>query len=70
LDHFLILSDKHVRRVIHEYCQFFNRAHPHQGLDQRIPEPSNVFHVPEHEQRKVIGLPVLDGLHHDYQWAA
>jgi putative transposase len=23
LDHILILSDKHLRKVIHEYCEFF-----------------------------------------------
>jgi putative transposase len=28
LDHVLILSDQHVRRVIHAYCQFFNQARP------------------------------------------
>jgi hypothetical protein len=66
----LILRDKHVRRVIREYCEFFNRARPHQGLDQQIPEPSDAVYLPEHARREVIGLPVLGSLHHDYQWAA
>ncbi len=70
LDHILILSDNYVRRVIHAYCQFFNRARPHQGLNQQIPEPAPVLRLPDHEPRQVIGLPVLGGLHHDYQWAA
>jgi transposase InsO family protein len=70
LDHILILSDKHVRRVIREYCEFFNQARPHQGLDQQIPTPSNIAHLPEHERREVIGRPVLGGLHYDYRWAA
>jgi transposase InsO family protein len=70
LDHILILSEKHVRRVIHEYCQFFNQARPHQGLNQHIPAPANVVAPPEQGPRKVIALPVLGGLHHDYRWAA
>ena len=70
LDHILILSDRHVRRVIHAYCQFFNLARPHQGLNQRIPTPANVVAPPKQESRKVIALPVLGGLHHDYRWAA
>jgi putative transposase len=70
LDHILILSDKHVRRVIHKYCEFFNRARPHQGIDQHIPELSEIVTIPEHERRQVIGVPVLGGLHHDYRWVA
>jgi hypothetical protein len=69
LDHILILSDKHVRRIIREYCEFFNRARPHQGIEQQIPDPSDRVNVPEHERRQVIGVPVLNGLHHDYRWA-
>jgi hypothetical protein len=56
--------------VIGEYCQFFNQARPHQGLNQRIPVPANVVAPPEPGLRKVIALPVLGGLHHDYRWAA
>ncbi len=70
LDHILILSDHHLRRIIHAYCQFFNRARPHQGLNQRIPAPADVGAPPEHASRKVIALPVLAGLHQDYRWAA
>jgi transposase InsO family protein len=70
LDHILILSDKHVRRIIREYCEFFNRARPHQGIEQQIPDPSDRVNVPEHERRQVVGVPVLNGLHHDYRWAA
>ncbi|MBN1562339.1 MAG: transposase [Anaerolineae bacterium] len=70
LDHILILSEKHVRCVIREYCAFFNRARPHQGIDEQIPIPSYDVGLPEHARRKVIGVPILNGLHHDYQWAA
>jgi putative transposase len=70
LDHILILSEKHVRRVIREYCAFFNQARPHQGIDQQIPIPSRAIGLPEYAHWKVISLPVLNGLHHGYQRAA
>lgn len=38
LDHFLILSERQLYRVVREYASYFNRARPHQGLNQRIPE--------------------------------
>ncbi|NLF79082.1 MAG: transposase [Chloroflexi bacterium] len=70
LDHILILSEKHVRRVIHEYCAFFNQARPHQGIGQQIPSPSREVGLPEYARREIIGVPILNGLHHDYQWVA
>ena len=70
LDHMLILSEKHVRCVIREYCEFFNCARPYQGLDQQIPIPSTGLDSAEHTHRKIIGLPILNGLYQDYQWAA
>ena len=70
LDHVLIFSEGHARRVIHEYVTFFNHCRPHQGINQQIPEPLFLPALPQQELRQVIGLPVLPGLHHDYQWAA
>jgi putative transposase len=69
MDHILILSEKHVRRITHEYCEFFNCARPHQGIDQQIPIPSDSVDWSKYARREVIGVPVLNGLHHDYQWA-
>jgi hypothetical protein len=41
----------------------------HRGIDQHIPDLSEIVTLPEHEQRQVVGVPVLGGLHHDYRWA-
>ncbi len=70
LDHLLIFSEGHARRVVQEYVTFFNHSRPHQGIGQQIPEPLPFPLHPEEERRQVIGLPVLHGLHHDYRWAA
>jgi putative transposase len=37
LDHLLLVSQAHLRRVLATYADYYNRARPHQGLDQRTP---------------------------------
>jgi putative transposase len=70
LDHFLIFHEKQLYRLLKAYVVYFNQARPHQGMHQQIPVPS-VPSVPEHDSSdKVISVPVLGGLHHDYQRAA
>ncbi len=36
----MILSEAHLRRVLKEYVTYFNRSRPHQGIDQRVPDPA------------------------------
>ncbi len=38
LNHFIFLNDAHIRRVIHEYLEYYNRARPSQATDA-IPVP-------------------------------
>jgi putative transposase len=70
LDHVIILSESHLRRLVREYVDYFNHARPHQGID-RIPDPPVVdgSDAPQTDQR-VMAIPVLGGLHHDYRRAA
>ncbi len=67
LDHLLVLSEAHLRRILHAYVAYFNQARPHQGLLQRIPES------PEGQTPgtgTVRALPILGGLHYTYRRAA
>jgi putative transposase len=45
LDHFVILSEGHLRRVLREYLEHYNHERPHQGIGNELirapPEPSN-----------------------------
>jgi putative transposase len=70
MDHLLILQEKQLQRVLNAYVMYFNRARPHQGIHQQIPEPSGSATSSHHTSDKVIALPVMGGLHHDYHWAA
>jgi putative transposase len=71
LDHMLILSERHLHRVVGEYVAYFNHSRPHQGIGQRIPDPPDATGCEEQEGvTRVIGHPVLGGLHHDYRRVA
>jgi putative transposase len=39
LDRTLILNQAHLRAVLAEYQEHYNTARPHQGIDQRVPDP-------------------------------
>jgi hypothetical protein len=56
-------------RVLKEYVAYFNPARPHQGIAQQLPAPT-VSPPGEANAGKVLAIPVLNGLHHDYRWAA
>ncbi len=70
LDHMLLVSESHLQRVLKEYMMYFNRSRPHQGIAQRIPEPTPTIGSADGDTPKLIACPVLGGLHHDYQRAA
>jgi len=70
LDHLLILHEKQLHRVLGAYIYYFNRARPHQGIKQQIPEQKAGSVPPHSASGKVISFPVLGGLHRDYRRSA
>ena len=69
LDHILIMNERHLRKQMKAYVFYFNRARPHQGTE-RIPESSASNEMPALGQEgRVVAIPVLSGLHHDYRRA-
>ena len=69
LDHMLVIGGLQLIRILKEYGTYFNQARPHQGIAQQIPAPT-VSPPGEANSGKVMTFPVLNGLHHDYRWAA
>ncbi len=67
LDHLFILQEKQLHRVLGGYAQYFNQARPHQGITQQIPERYGEPVLPDQDEGKILALPVLSGLHHDYR---
>jgi putative transposase len=69
LNHFIFLNAAHVGSVAREFIEYYNRARPSQAT-HAIPDP-----YPELIDRppaggKLIALPVLGGVQHDYRLAA
>ena len=74
LNHFIFLSEDHLRRTVVAYITYYNEGRPHQGIEG-IPEcgpglpratPPGTGDGPI----KFVAHPVLGGLHHDYRLAA
>ena len=70
LDHVLILNERHVQQIVKEYVAYYNRARPHQGIGQRIPEATEAVPIEDRLLGTVVGRPILGGLHYDYRRAA
>jgi putative transposase len=70
LDHILVLHEKQLHRVLRVYVAYFNRARPQQGIRQQVPE-REVTCVPSAQpDDRIISVPVLGGLHHEYRRVA
>ncbi len=69
LEHKLVIGVPQLIWILKEYVSYFDRARPHQGIAQRIPE---LVRSPPGELMAGRGMafPVLNGLHHDYRRAA
>ncbi len=69
LNHQLILGHQHLQRTVDEYTVYYNRWRPHRSLGQIAPRP-DISESPAKLADRIIGKPVLGGLHHVYRWAA
>jgi putative transposase len=67
LEHFIILSEAHLRRLLRVYLAYYNTVCPHQALDNNCPRPRD---VQPPGLGRVMAIPQVGGLHHHYQRAA
>ena len=65
----IFLSEGHVRRVCREFVEYYNRARPSQAIGA-IPNPYPELQISPLSEGKLVALPVLGGLEHDYRLAA
>ena len=64
LDHVIVLSERHLRRSLSSYFDYYHRSRTHLSLEKDCPEPRTV-HPPD--AGKVIVFPQVGGLHHRYE---
>ena len=60
LDHFLLFSEKQIRKIVQSYVNYYNHQRPHQGIGR----------IPNGEIESTTGIikkeRILSGLHHHY----
>ena len=64
LDHIIVLSHAHLRRVLATYVTYYQKARTHLSLEKDAPAPRRVQGATEGE---VIAFPEVGGLHHRYE---
>ena len=64
LDHIIVLSEAHLRRVLTRYVFYYQPARTHLSLEKDAPVPRRVQWPTEGH---VIELPEVGGLHHRYE---
>jgi transposase InsO family protein len=61
LDHLVIVSEAHLRRILQTYAHYYNKIRTHRSLDKDAPAFRPVQRVGNIESHAI-----LDGLHHRY----
>src|SRR5258707_1195232 len=64
LDHIVIFNERHLRRVLSSYVDYYQRTRTHLSLDKDCPDPRQIMPC---RIGKVIAIPQVGGLHHRYE---
>ena len=61
VDHFIVLGEAHLRRILRAYAGYYNQIRTHRSLDKDAPVSRSVQRTGNISSR-----PILGGLHHHY----
>jgi hypothetical protein len=64
LDHVIVLGEKHLRRILKSYFDYYLGSRTHLSLAKDAPAP-RVVQWPE--AREIVEIPQVGGLHHRYE---
>jgi len=64
LDHIVIFNERHLRRVLSSYIDYYQRSRTHLSLEKDCPDPRPIM---PRRIGKVIAIPQVGGLHHRYE---
>ncbi len=64
LDHLIVIDDRHLRRILASYFDYYHRSRTRSSLGKDSPVPRPVESA---TAREVLALPQVGGLHHRYQ---
>jgi transposase InsO family protein len=63
IDHVIVLSEDHLRRIIRGYLSYYHTCRTHLSLEKDSPEPRP---VEPPDQGNIVEIPMVGGLHHRY----
>ena len=61
VDHFIVLGEAHLRRILQTYARYYNGIRTHRSLDKDAPVSR-----PVQRTGSINSHPILGGLHHHY----
>jgi transposase InsO family protein len=64
LDHVVIFNERHLRRVLSSYVDYYQRSRTHLSLDKDCPESRPIQH---RSVGRIVAIPKVGGLHHRYE---
>jgi len=64
LDHVVIFNERHLRRVLSSYVDYYQRTRTHLSLDKDCPDPRP---IQPRRIGRVVAIPQVGGLHHRYE---
>ena len=67
MNHVIIFNERHLRKVLKSYARYYHEARTHLSLDKQSPVLRSI-ETPE--QGKVVAIPHVGALHHEYRRAA
>jgi putative transposase len=65
LNHFIVLTTRHLKRTLAAYFRYHHRSRPHLALEKQCPIERQIM-----KRGAVIEIPELGGLHHRYERVA
>ena len=63
LDHVVVIGERHLREILSKYVDYYNGTRTHLSLSKDAPKPRTV-QLPS--QGRVVKVPRVGGLHHEY----
>jgi len=64
LDHVIVLSERHLRRVLTRYLSYYHRSRTHLSLDKDTP---TIRRIQKIDEGPVVEFAEVGGLHHRYE---
>ena len=63
IDHVIVLNERHLRRILRSYLDYYHTCRTHLSLNKDPPDPRPIEPV---EAGKIVAFPRVGGLHHRY----